>query len=152
MRATSRFPSGLPNLGTIFVLDTQSIYEPTNPHFKRHVADQQFVRSIRKSHKVWSRLWRWTCDYGRSWWRWIVVAVSIILICGFFYGQHGIGTDGWNLTPFYMSVVVFTTLGFGDVVPIDTTGRIVVMVEVLSGYIMLGLLLGVLQQRVLRRS
>jgi uncharacterized protein YjbI with pentapeptide repeats len=52
----------------------------------------------------------------------------------------------------YYSIVTFTTLGFGDIYPITTEGRIAIIVEVLLGYITLGLLLAVLANTVARRS
>ena len=56
------------------------------------------------------------------------------------------------LTPYYFSTVTFTTLGFGDIYAKTLAGEILVIVEVLSGYITLGLLLSVLADKVARRS
>jgi hypothetical protein len=50
------------------------------------------------------------------------------------------------------SIVTYTTLGFGDVVPITVLGEIVVSTEVILGYLTLGLLLAVLSDKVARRS
>jgi hypothetical protein len=55
-------------------------------------------------------------------------------------------------TPFYYSFVTFTTLGFGDVTPGNLGGEIIVTVEVVLGYITLGILVSILANKVARRS
>lgn len=44
---------------------------------------------------------------------------------------------------YYFSIVVFATLGFGDVYPINTGAQMIVFLEVLLGYIMLGIMVNV---------
>ena len=41
-------------------------------------------------------------------------------------------------TPFYFSIVTFTTLGFGDVTPLNLAAQLWISLEVIIGYIMLG--------------
>jgi Ion channel len=60
-------------------------------------------------------------------------------------------TATW-FTPFYFSIVTYTTLGFGDVVPVTVSGEMIVSAEVIFGYLTLGLLLAVLADKVARRS
>ena len=62
------------------------------------------------------------------------------------------GTVDWGFTPFYYSIVTFTTLGFGDVTPLTKTGQVLVTIEVVFGYLTLGLLISILANRVARRS
>jgi len=63
-------------------------------------------------------------------------------------------TDRANtwFTPYYFSIVTYTTLGFGDVKPHDLAGELLVSIEVIFGYLTLGLLLAVLADKVARRS
>ena len=49
----------------------------------------------------------------------------------------------------YFSVVTFTTLGYGDILPISPLGKIMVIAEVSIGYIMLGLLVAIFSQRMI---
>ena len=51
-------------------------------------------------------------------------------------------------TPYYYSIVTFTTLGFGDVVPVDIVGEFVVTFEVILGYLMLGGLISHLRGKI----
>ena len=46
-------------------------------------------------------------------------------------------------TFYYYSIVTFTTLGFGDIVPKNILAEILVTIEVILGYIMLGGLISI---------
>lgn len=51
---------------------------------------------------------------------------------------------------FYLSFATFTTLGFGDIAPLNDFGAIVVCLEVLCGYLMFGVLLTILARKIVR--
>jgi len=55
-------------------------------------------------------------------------------------------------TPYYFSIVTFTTLGFGDVTPFNLAGEIWLAIEVILGYIMLGGLISIFANKLARRS
>ncbi len=55
-------------------------------------------------------------------------------------------------TYLYFSVVTFTTLGFGDVIPLNNLSERWVMVEVILGYVMLGGLISIFANKLARRS
>ncbi len=59
---------------------------------------------------------------------------------------------GTWFTPFYYSLVTYTTLGFGDVTADSLIGEMLVISEVIAGYFTLGLLLSILANTVARRS
>ncbi len=64
-------------------------------------------------------------------------------------------TDEWNLiTPFYYSIVTFSTLGFGDISPKLSSygGQLIVMFEVLIGYLSLGGLISIFANKLARRA
>ena len=42
------------------------IYEGTAPLFRRFVADLQYIRALKRKHRVWSWLWCLTCNFGQS--------------------------------------------------------------------------------------
>ena len=56
------------------------------------------------------------------------------------------------LTMFYYSVVTFTTLGFGDIIPKTSTAALCVTVEVIIGYVMLGGLITIFASKLSRRG
>jgi len=139
-----------------------------NALFKRAVADQDYIDAL-EAH--WQGSWRrWLfrawglIDYGRSIWAVVFIAMGLMTLFGIIYtvlpGTVGLACDikkdGCMLhgcfTPFYFSIVTFTTLGFGDISAKTTLGEVLVTIEVLFGYTSLGLLLSVLGDKVARRS
>ena len=103
--------------------------------------------------------WLWSLlDYGRSLVRTALGALAAAIGFGFIYRTwpgmlyHEYPTpDNW-FTPFYYSIVTYTTLGFGDVIPKTLAGQIVVTIEVICGYLTLGLLISILANKVARRA
>ncbi len=139
-----------------------------NALFKRDAADQDFLDTLEGE---WGRSWRrhlfgcWgLIDYGRSLWRISALAFGLIIFFGAIYSiwPHLLGYTNWvgdsisprdHFTPFYFSIVTYTTLGFGDVSPKGhMLGEIIVSFEVILGYVTLGLLISVLGNKVARRS
>jgi voltage-gated potassium channel Kch len=53
--------------------------------------------------------------------------------------------------PLYFSFVTFTTLGYGDIVPISGIAKLLVILESFAGYIMGGLLVAILARKVMGR-
>lgn len=144
-----------------------------NAVFKRDAQDQDYIDTLRP---LWSKGWRkpmfamWAfIDYGRSIPRVALTAFTIILFFGLLYAifpglvDYGIVVAPHANTPympnhptwfepFYYSVVTFTTLGFGDVSAKGVAGQMAVVIEVVLGYITLGLLISILGNMVARRS
>ena len=96
-------------------------------------------------------------DYGRSLLRVALVSFGLAIFYGIIYGvfpqilDYHDSARTW-FTPYYFSIVTYTTLGFGDVRPATLAGEIIVSSEVILGYTTLRLLLSVLAQNVARRS
>ena len=100
-------------------------------------------------------------DYGRSLARAAMYAFLLSLLYGSVYlldlrlgwglMNYANSAQSW-LTPFYYSIVTYTTLGFGDITPKHWLGEIIVISEVLLGYVTLGLLMSILANKVARRS
>lgn len=100
-------------------------------------------------------------DHGRSLFKVSVYATIIATLYGLVYLADM--TFGWGImdysnsaqtwfTPFYYSVVTYTTLGYGDVTANSLMGEILVISEVIVGYFTLGLLLAILANTIARRS
>ncbi|MBV8893822.1 MAG: pentapeptide repeat-containing protein [Acidobacteria bacterium] len=132
-----------------------------NAFFKREAADQDFLDSLEEAWQhsrwkmFWFRTWGLLTDYGRSLWRVAFLAFVLIACYGIIYRLFPRMLKMKNdtgFTPFYFSVVTYTTLGFGDVHPVTFWGEILVTTQVILGYITLGLLLAVLVEKIARRS
>jgi uncharacterized protein YjbI with pentapeptide repeats len=124
---------------------------------RRFASDQNFLKEFREAGRL-SRviyyLWLVTSDCGRSMARWCVWIVLLILFFSWIYSIVGVdyGPHPTSLSNLYLSVVTLTTLGFGDVIPETVWGQVVVMIEVITGYIMLGGLLSILSNKMARRA
>lgn len=100
-------------------------------------------------------------DHGRSLLKVSAYATVIATLYGLIYMADMV--LGWGImdysnsaqtwfTPFYYSVVTYTTLGYGDVTANSLLGEVLVISEVIVGYFTLGLLLAILANTIARRS
>ncbi len=116
-----------------------------------------FLKIVKKTFfSAWGLI-----DFGRSLVAPAIFAVGFMLLFGAVFAldmalDWGLfdyeGTARSWLTPFYYSVVTYTTLGYGDVTPTHLFGEILVVIEVILGYTTLGLVLSILANKVARRS
>ena len=98
-----------------------------------------------------------TSRYGHSLGRWgITVLIFISAFAGLFALSDQISaTSMFENYPtrsgifdyFYFSLVTFTTLGYGDIVPITIAEKLIVGVEVLLGFTMLGIFINLIKRR-----
>jgi uncharacterized protein YjbI with pentapeptide repeats len=133
-----------------------------NALFKRAAADQDYLDTLEESIRFsfWGTVlfWAWAClDYGRSLGRVACLATGIAVGYGYIYARwpellNFSESAKSDFTPYYFSIVTFTTLGFGDIKPATRTAEIIVSSEVILGYTLLGLLLAVLAEKLARRS
>ena len=138
-----------------------------NALFKRYAQDQAYVEEYKFNRPLRYLLWRYSSNCGRSlllWVLWcVVIAVGFSLVFHFHLGgsesfvltelSKEPGYDPHDYAPMlYYSVVTFTTLGFGDIVPITQEAAWWIMVEVVLGYFMLGGLVTILATKLARRS
>ena len=143
-----------------------------NPIFIRDAKDQDYLDTVehnieltpsprKRSYKrlmflAWKQI-----DYGRSLVKPFIYALILATLFGFIYFldivlewgliDYSSSAQSW-FSPFYYSIVTYTTLGFGDITPQHWIGEIIVVAEVVLGYTTLGLLLSILANRVARQS
>jgi hypothetical protein len=130
--------------------------------FKSFAQDQDYIEDLRGSGR-WGevKFWLWwlLANCGRSFIRWALWSLGLAVLFGIVY--YGMGTAHIKpdpplpfspITMIYYSVVTFTTLGFGDVKPQTELAAIIVMVEVIIGYVMLGGLVSILANKLARRA
>jgi uncharacterized protein YjbI with pentapeptide repeats len=143
-----------------------------NAIFVRDAKDQDYIDTLHQSILDKEPGWvRWCdlalfrawglIDHGRSLLKVSIYAFVIATFYGLIYLMDM--KLGWEImdysnsaktwfTPFYYSVVTYTTLGFGDVTADSLFGEIFVISEVILGYFTLGLLLAILANTIARRS
>lgn len=124
---------------------------------RRHVQDENYLHEFRNQsarHQRLYQIWSITSDCGRSLSRWAIWTVLVALIYAAAYTQVEIDWGDYQtpLSPFYYSVVTFTTLGYGDVLPGSTAAQILVITEVIMGYFSLGGMMSILSDKMARRA
>lgn len=99
-------------------------------------------------------------DYScPSWLEWInynqwLEKINPVMVVGQPYNSENMSLKRkkTGFTPYYFSIVTFTTLGFGDITPMNKAGEIWLAIEVILGYIMLGGLISIFANKLARRS
>lgn len=110
---------------------------------------QQRIAHLKRRHPAFAFILWITCDYGRSLTRYSLWVLGVIIGFAAIYAlSPGMITKPGLANAVYFSVVTFVTLGFGDLVPLTQTGKVIVIVEVAIGYLMGGLLVSILTRRV----
>ena len=133
------------------------------PLLSREIRDEIYLMSFKKKHPKLFSLWWLFADCGRSFFRWALwslgIAIAFAFIYYFSYTDYILNfqtiyvSEEFPLFSFiYYSIVTFTTLGFGDIVPRTGWLQFWVMLEVILGYIMLGGLISILANKLARRS
>jgi hypothetical protein len=129
------------------------------PLIDRKKRDDMFLSSFRKRHPFWHFLWWLSTDCGRSFrvlgaWCFVIpvlfAAVYRLFLSSAFHTTTGLEFT-W-ISSLYFSFITFTTLGFGDITPIKSLAQIIVTIEVILGYGMLGLLISIMANKLARRS
>jgi hypothetical protein len=144
------------------------------PVIARQIRDDIYLMDKRERNskmkgkkKCWYKslyfLWWLFANYGRSFKRWAVWSLGFALIFAIIFYLYFLESpsnfqtvyisEGFKpFSFFYYSVVTFTTLGFGDIVPKCGWLQLWVMLEVILGYIMLGGLISIFANKLARRS
>ncbi len=133
------------------------------PHISRQIQDDWFLLRYQEKRPGIFKAWWLLADCGRNFWRWgawsLIFAELFALIFGFAhyfntssFQSKVISFDWPGISFLYYSIVTFTTLGFGDIVPKTPGLQIVIILEVIMGYIMLGGLISILANKLARRS
>jgi uncharacterized protein YjbI with pentapeptide repeats len=124
---------------------------------RRHALDENFIHEFRNQSPAYEwayKLWWVTSDCGRSIGRWGAWTVLVAVAFGFLFMTVDIdyGSHETFLSPLYYSVVTFTTLGYGDVLPASAGAQIMALTEVVLGYVSLGGLLSIMANKLARRA
>ena len=111
---------------------------------------QRRIQHLKKKNPNFALFLKYTCDYGRSIYRWLLCVLTVLLFFGLAYWliPETINKKGF-VNSMYFSFITFTTLGYGDIVPISILGKILVIIEVFLGYVMGGLLVAILARKMI---
>jgi len=142
-------------------IDIGSVKGSSNPMLISDIRKKQYLKHF-KAKNTWNNIvyyiWLVISDCGQSFSRWFVSSIVICLLFGFIYSSYPesffLANDRipTGFTFYYFSVINFTTLGFGDIVPKDLWGEIVVTIEVIVGYMMLGGLISIISTKFIPRG
>lgn len=133
------------------------------PITSRKIRDDMYLMSFKNKFPKLHFFWWLFADCGRSFLRWALWSLIFAVMFTLFYEliyycspstfKADFISPSWSGISFlYYSIVTFTTLGFGDIVPQSPWVQMIVMIEVILGYIMLGGLISILANKLARRS
>ncbi len=124
---------------------------------RRHILDENFLDEFKRqgpAYRVAHWLWWVSSDCGRSVARWGGWTIVVALLYGVAYRfvELDYGSFESSLSAVYFSIVTFTTLGYGDVLPVSDAAKLLVLSEVCLGYVSLGGLMSILANKLARRA
>ncbi len=124
---------------------------------RRHIMDENFLHEFRRRSRLTEamyRIWWITSDCGRSFTRWALwIGLTAAIFAGLYtFVDIDYGDYQTPLSPLYFSIVTMTTLGYGDVLPASTAAQVLVLAEVILGYLALGGLLSIFAVKMARRA
>jgi hypothetical protein len=114
---------------------------------------QQRIVNLERKYPVLAAFLRITCDYGRSFSRflaWCAIVISVFGLAYYLVPSSIVKTNSatsvtlWD--SLYFSIMTFTSAG-SDIVTNSAIGRIVAVAESVVGYLMTGLLVAILVKR-----
>lgn len=124
---------------------------------RRHIEDENYLHEFRtqsRTNAVIYSLWWLTSNCGRSFGRWAAFTglLAVAFAVAYRFVAIDFGPNETLISPLYFSVVTLTTLGYGDALPVSVAAQVVVMAEVIIGYVALGGLLSVFATKMGRRA
>jgi hypothetical protein len=120
------------------------------------VQEYWHYENLKKKYPLFYWFLRVSTDLNKSIFRFLLCCIFIIISFaviyhGCFYCSEPSGFEAKYIEPscpfisfVYFSAVTFTTLGFGDIIPRDGWLQLVITIEVILGYMMLGLLINLI--------
>ena len=127
------------------------------PLFNRKIRDDMYLLNFKTMYPKIHFLWWLFADCGRKLRRWASWSFGAAIFFALIYifvmpGAFKTPQESTWFSFVYFSFVTFTTLGFGDITPIKWYAEILVTLEVILGYGMLGGLISILANKLARRS
>lgn len=137
---------------TFYNLNIDCFEGTTNPLFINHIKRNHYLNHFKEHNRTNAfiyYIWLLASDCGNSFIRWLLTSSIIIIFFGkifslidykFMITSNRLPT---SFTYYYYSIVTFTTLGYGYITPKTISSEILVSIEVILGYLMLGGLISI---------
>ena len=139
-------------------MQSQTLGEDVGKVFIREMVAKRKQMKKLSPIRIISKLIELTTGYGEKVGNIFYTVLSVIILCSILYGIAGVSYGDYTLSftedvdkfggilnvignLFYFSVVVFSTVGFGEIVPINLLGKSVMIIEGLIGGLILSILI-----------
>ena len=149
-------------------LQKQTLGDDVGKFFEREMIVRRKQMPLYSPLRMISKLAHLTTGYGEKMGNIIYTVLGIIMICSFLYGIEGVAYQerilGYWVTDLpeygiwatignllYFSVVVFSTVGFGDIVPIGPLGKSIMIFEGIIGGVIIAVLMIALYKQLMDR-
>ena len=146
-------------------LQAQTLGDDTGKFFIREMVARRKQFKKFSAPRIGSKIIELTTGYGEKLRNIVFTIIGIIIICMLLYGIEGISYNGTIVGFFsedygllstlgnllYFSVVVYSTVGFGEMLPIGPIGKIVMMFEGIAGGLVLAILIIALYKKTMDR-
>ena len=146
-------------------MQSQTLGEETGQFFIREMIAKRKQFDRFSGSRIGSKIIEITTGYGEKLGNIAFTIIGIIIACMFLYGIEGVSYQGKTLgffsddfslfstlgNLFYFSVVVYSTVGFGEMVPIGPLGKSVMIFEGIIGGLVLAILIIALYKKSMDR-
>ncbi len=146
-------------------MQSQTLGDETGQFFIREMIAKRKQFNKFSTARIGSKIIELTTGYGEKLSNIVFTVIGIIIACMFLYGIEGIsygdkvvGFFSADFSPlstlgnlFYFSVVVYSTVGFGEMLPIGPIGKSVMVFEGIMGGLVLAILIIALYKKTMDR-
>jgi len=146
-------------------MQSQTLGDETGEFFMREMISKRKQFNKFSTARIGSKIIELTTGYGEKLSNIVFTIIGIVIACMFLYGIEGVSyqdktlgffSDDFSFLStlgnlFYFSVVVYSTVGFGEMVPIGPLGKSVMIFEGILGGLVLAILIIALYKKTMDR-